>query len=376
MTATRLPRIGQSTTQDADKQEDVGVRANKTEAMRLYQRGVAAARGGQKRIAAGLLTRSVQHDPNNEAAWLWLSGVIDDPHQIAFCLNSVLKLNPGSERARKGLRWLEERQLLKGEPKPAPIMQVQVGEAPVAQATQQQHHDTWWFSWRQSWTANRHVNILLLSVPLTLLAFALIINQALVMTLQQTPPAPDIAALNQPAAPAEPPIVPPAEQPIAPLPKPNRDHPAPMLNSTSTEIRESEAVAYLNMLQPIREDLQESVETYQNVMGNPGGAAIAHASAAQKLSTSVEDAHKQLTATKPPVALQEAHDAYVQGLEIELEALDALSEFYSSYKTEYANLAAVRFQDANTHFARARSQFNAHMYQIEVNGAVSAHTAR
>jgi hypothetical protein len=344
--------------------------------MRLYQRGVAAARGGQKRIAAGLLTRSVQYDPNHEAAWLWLSGVIDDPHQIAFCLNSVLKLNPGNERARKGLRWLEERQLLKGDPQPVPLMSVKVGEAPIAQSALQHQHDSWWFTWRQSWTTNRHVTMLLLSLPLILLIFALIVNQALVVALQTSSPPTDLQPYTQTTVALEPAIVPLAAQPIASFPTQDRPQPAPILNKSTSEIHESEAVAYLNILMPIRTTLQEAVETYRNVTGLPGGAAIAHASAAQKFRTSVEDAHKALLAMKPPVALQTAHDAYVQGLAIELEALDALSEFYSSYKTEYANLAAVKFQDANTHFARARAQFDAHMYQIEISGAISAHTAR
>src|SRR4051812_19612050 len=97
---------------------ETAIRANTSEAHRLYQRGVAAARGGQKRIAAGLLTRSVQLDPHNEAAWLWLSGVLDDPHQMAFCLNAVLRLNPANEHAQRGIRWLQDHKLLDESAKP------------------------------------------------------------------------------------------------------------------------------------------------------------------------------------------------------------------------------------------------------------------
>ncbi|NTU84190.1 MAG: hypothetical protein HGA45_33280, partial [Chloroflexales bacterium] len=94
------------------------VKANESEAQRLYLRGVAAARAGQRRVAAGLLTRSVRLDPRGEMAWLWLSGVLDDPHQQAFCLGAALKLNPQNQHALRGMHVLEQRGLLKSEPQP------------------------------------------------------------------------------------------------------------------------------------------------------------------------------------------------------------------------------------------------------------------
>ena len=81
------------------------IKSDHAEAARLFERGVAAARGGQRRVAAGLLSRAVQYDPRHEQAWLWLSGVLDSPEEIAFCLRSVLTLNPDNERARQGLGW-------------------------------------------------------------------------------------------------------------------------------------------------------------------------------------------------------------------------------------------------------------------------------
>lgn len=374
MTTTRLPRIGQTIKEQPSKpEEDVGVKANTSEALKLYQRGVAAARGGQKRIAAGLLTRSVQHDPNNESAWLWLSGVIDDPHQIAFCLNSVLKLNPGNERARKGLRWLEERQLLKGEPRPAPLLNVRVGEAPVVQQERAQQ-ESWWVNWRQSWNASRHVTMLLWSVPIILLFLALVINQAFALAVEQAQTRPDIPSLSQQSAPSEVELVPPQE-PATPVVS-QQPTVVPILNTAPASLRQSETVAYLNMLHPIREDLQSAVETYRNATGQPGNTAIAHTSATQKFREEVEQAHATLSTMEPPQVLQSAHETYIEGLSLELAAIDALGEFYGSYKTEYANLAAVRFQDADAHFARARALFDAKMYEIEVNGAMSVHTVQ
>ncbi|MBC8160215.1 MAG: hypothetical protein H7Z42_03265, partial [Roseiflexaceae bacterium] len=76
------------------------VRQNPEEAERLYQRGLGAARGGQRRMAASLLSRAVQLNPQHAQAWLWLSGVLDEPSEIAFCLRSVLSIDPANQRAQ------------------------------------------------------------------------------------------------------------------------------------------------------------------------------------------------------------------------------------------------------------------------------------
>ena len=73
---------------------ETAIKSNQREAARLFERGVAAARGGQRRVAAGLLARVVQLDPRHEMGWLWLSGVLDDSEEIAFCLRAVLAVNP------------------------------------------------------------------------------------------------------------------------------------------------------------------------------------------------------------------------------------------------------------------------------------------
>lgn len=382
MTTSRLPRLGQNVKhlsaqpeKQPEKQparDDIGVKANTAEAMRLYQRGVAAARGGQRRIAAGLLTRSVQYDPNNEGAWLWLSGVLDDPHQIAFCLNSALKLNPASERARKGLRWLEERQLLKGSPKTAPLFDVKVGEAPVIPSEDRKQRESWWVSWRQSAQDSRRVNMLLWSVPLVVLFLALVINQAFELALHQSSTRPDISSVHQVptvlAAPSD--RVPTVIHDILPPTA------VPILNGEPFAVRESATVAYLNALRPIRQDLHDAVEKYRNQTGRPGSASLTHAAAAQNLRSSVEQAYTTMQAMGPPAELKQAHAEYVEGLELELEAIDAIAEFYSSYQTELANRAAVRFQDANAHFGRARAHFDAYVQRLEISSAVSSHTVR
>lgn len=79
---------------------------------------MAAARGGQRRIAAGLLARAVQLNPRHELGWLWLSGLCHAPEEIAFCLRSVLAVNPHNERAQQGLAWLEQRNQIVKQPVP------------------------------------------------------------------------------------------------------------------------------------------------------------------------------------------------------------------------------------------------------------------
>src|SRR5690242_19030013 len=95
------------------------IKSNQREAARLFERGVAAASSGQRRVAAVLLARVVQIDPSHEMGWLWLSGVLDEPNEIAFCLRSVLTINPHNQRAQQGLIWLEERGKIVAQPAPA-----------------------------------------------------------------------------------------------------------------------------------------------------------------------------------------------------------------------------------------------------------------
>lgn len=384
MALSRLPRVGQTIDnhqnhdhqhkQPPVKEQETGVKANTAEGMRLYKRGVAAARGGQRRIAAGLLTRSVQLDPNNEGAWLWLSGVIDDPHQIAFCLHSVLKLNPANERARKGLKWLEERQLLNGAPaKPAPFLGIDVGET-KQQRKSREEGESWWVSWREARKDLRRASLMWWSVPLILVTLALILHQSFTMALEQAKsppeiPTPQVAPTSQAAA--KPVSL------IAPTPPPSSGPTTvPMLSSEPIAIRESKAIAYMNQLNPIRQTLRDEVEAYRNVTGKPGSAAVGHTAAAQQLREAVEDALNAMQVMDPPQELQEAHETYIKGLELELEAIDAMSEFYSSYKTELANRAAVRFQEANSHFERARATFRSYMQQVQRSSAVPVHTVR
>ena len=73
----------------------------------LLAQGILAARVGEKSKARRLLTQVIQEDPRSEAAWLWLSSVLDTPQGRAHCLRQVLALNPRNQTAQKGLAALE-----------------------------------------------------------------------------------------------------------------------------------------------------------------------------------------------------------------------------------------------------------------------------
>jgi hypothetical protein len=73
------------------------------------QRGIALARSGRRAEARSALMQAVDIDERNELAWLWLSGVVDEPDDIRVCLENVLAINPENRQARQGLEWLNAR---------------------------------------------------------------------------------------------------------------------------------------------------------------------------------------------------------------------------------------------------------------------------
>jgi len=70
---------------------------------RLLQAAIEAAKGKQPGEARRLLRRVLTADPDNATAWLWMSGVIDDPLKREDCLRRVLDLEPDHAVARRGL---------------------------------------------------------------------------------------------------------------------------------------------------------------------------------------------------------------------------------------------------------------------------------
>jgi len=337
------------------------IKANISEAQALYQRGMAAARGGQRRLASGLLTRSLQLDPRCEMAWLWLSGVIDDPRQQAFCLHAALKLNPANQHAQRGLRVLQERQLLRGEPLPAPGLAMPTVESAVDASPERQ--ESWWVSWRSSRREMSRARLLLWAFPITLVCLALLLYESFALALGR---------IQAPALPAE--VVYSAE--AAPAPAPTRPAFEPILEAEPLAVVESLSVGYLSAMEPIRASLRASTDAYRTLTSQPGGASVGHVATTQRLRAEVEGAVAALGELRPPGTLQLAHADYLKGLELQRDGLDALLEFYSSYEVANANRAALRFQEARAYIERAKTVFAGQAQQLAELSAISSQTAR
>jgi tetratricopeptide (TPR) repeat protein len=73
----------------------------------LRQRGIAAAKAGQKAEARQLLQQAIRLEPNNEAAWLWMASVAPTPQDKLFCLQKLLEINPENSTALKAMQALQ-----------------------------------------------------------------------------------------------------------------------------------------------------------------------------------------------------------------------------------------------------------------------------
>jgi tetratricopeptide (TPR) repeat protein len=66
----------------------------------LLRQAIQAARNGRELTARDLFLDVVRLDPNNETAWMWLSGLLDPlDDRIAAC-ERVLSINPGNRQVR------------------------------------------------------------------------------------------------------------------------------------------------------------------------------------------------------------------------------------------------------------------------------------
>ncbi len=69
--------------------------------------GAQALKEGRRDEARTLLMQVLERDEQNEQAWLWLSGAVDDPADQQIALENVLAINPANHAAQEGLRWLQ-----------------------------------------------------------------------------------------------------------------------------------------------------------------------------------------------------------------------------------------------------------------------------
>lgn len=79
-----------------------------TDIARMLYEGAVAVTQGRKAEAQELLMKVLELDEQNEQAWLWLSGAVDDPSDQQIALENVLAINPDSRAAQDGIRWLTQ----------------------------------------------------------------------------------------------------------------------------------------------------------------------------------------------------------------------------------------------------------------------------
>jgi hypothetical protein len=315
------------------------IKSNQREAARLFERGVAAASSGQRRVAAVLLARVVQIDPRHEMGWLWLSGVLDDPNEIAFCLRSVLSVNPHNERARQGLIWLEERGKIVPQPAQPSAIARSPAETEHADEQRARHEgESWWVNWRRSRREMGRARLVFWSVPILLLALTLALNLALRDAISRNTAA-AITAVPTPAATA---------RPVLPA----------LIRAELPATADSQVLAYLSALGDSRARLRDAITVYRSSTSQPGGSSSTHAAAARKLREQIDATHDAIEAITPPAALTQAHNSYLTGLEIERLALDDILEFYNGFRVQFANRATLRMVDAGRQLERARILFD------------------
>ena len=73
----------------------------------LTNQGIAVLKSGDKAEARRLLSLVVQHDAQDETAWLWLSGAVDTEAERLHCLQQVLAINPANAAAKRGMEMLQ-----------------------------------------------------------------------------------------------------------------------------------------------------------------------------------------------------------------------------------------------------------------------------
>jgi hypothetical protein len=74
----------------------------------LLNQSISAYREGNKEQSSELLANIIRQDPNNERAWIWLSGIVTSDAERLFCMKKILSINPENEVALYGLTLLSK----------------------------------------------------------------------------------------------------------------------------------------------------------------------------------------------------------------------------------------------------------------------------
>jgi hypothetical protein len=325
------------------------------QADRLYERGVAAARGGQRTVAAGLLRQAVKLNPQHELAWLWLGGVLDAAEDVAFCLRAVLAINPQNERAKRGLAQVSAQVAPQAaEPAPVPegpppILLPQPGAEIVPDAA------PWWSSWRDAQATWRRTLRLVWLVPIILIATTLSIRA--VILLRPLP----VLALERPI-----PTEPAARAEPVPLLAVVEPEPVPTETPTVAAYDRKAVDRYLQQVRAEQERLQAAIQSYRKTT-EQSRTMVERVAAARALSDELSRSRQAIEGIEPPKIASEAHESYLNGLSLEGLALQDLLTFYGNYDVSAANRAALRLQDARSQIDAGKTAWNSVEQQLDAN---------
>ena len=78
----------------------------------LLWQAIDAARNGRRTEARDLLLKVVEFDPHNEAAWMWLSSLVESLEDRIIACENVLTINPANEKVRSYLSELRHQQIV------------------------------------------------------------------------------------------------------------------------------------------------------------------------------------------------------------------------------------------------------------------------
>jgi tetratricopeptide (TPR) repeat protein len=297
----------------------------------LYVSGIASAKAGNYRLAQAFFKKVVRTDPRHEGAWLWLSEVLEDPDDIAYCLETVLAINPNNEKARVGLDVVRDHRDKSGiPPKPkewSPLAELRDMDLPTILA--QTPSPTTpapvpvYVPVRDPWGRIRWATFFAVAV------LAVLILSVAFSLWREAP-----AGVRTPAV--------------------------PTIDPASLRAQEREAVqSYFRQFDELLGSLRLAHDVF-NQQSNVRVSVAEQVDHVGRLKAQVETTHSKMQAMVPPTPLAEAHQEYVEGLTLEEEALDSLLRFIETSQNGYANRAAVKFQEAGAHMDRAKATFAAY----------------
>jgi hypothetical protein len=75
----------------------------------LLQQGIGVFRSGKREEARKIFISFIKKNPQSERGWEWLYNASRTPEERIYCLEQILKLNPGNEKAKRLLDQFPDR---------------------------------------------------------------------------------------------------------------------------------------------------------------------------------------------------------------------------------------------------------------------------